>query len=231
MKHKLVMPLAVIFLYSLCSFVIGVTINVKYGTTPVMDGNLTPESEWNDSDNVTFETLGGNATVYFKEDGSSLYMAFEVPNNSSGSALQVFLDTEHNQETAPQTDDYRLTITHNDGALSESPGNGSQWIGGSCCPGWNASRTKKPGGWQAEFNISYSKLNITANISKTMRVSFWNPWVNGTDYYWPPGLSYTNPTTWADASSSYRWGSGPESVGVEIALALGWNLISIPLII
>lgn len=139
MKRMLlvVTTLALISLLALVSFALPEAIDVKLGVTPTVDGVISPK-EWDDADKIEFPTDGGNCTVYFKHNGSVLYVAFNVPNKDSDSGVQIFVDTNYDQASAPQTDDYRFTIARksppND--YGENQGTGTDWTAWGSPVGW-----------------------------------------------------------------------------------------------
>ena len=176
------------------------TIYVPRGSKPVIDGLIEP-GEWSRAANVSFATDGGICTIYFKHDGSSLYVAFDMPYQKSESAAQVFLDTNNDKATAPQTDDWRLFITRSGLNYKENRGTGTTWGSANIPSGWMAMvQVIDSSRWNAEFNISFAKLSITEPIcDKVTGIMFINAWTGSGDYYWPYGAFWTNPSTWATA--------------------------------
>jgi parallel beta-helix repeat protein len=178
--------------------------DVTFGTTPTVNGIISA-GEYTDANSITFETLGGTCTVYSKHNGTALYVAFDIPN--VGGAVQVFLDTDHDQANLPQPDDYRLTIQQNEPPydLRENQGTGSSWTTMHSPIGWSGAYQNLGSSWNAEFAIPYTKLGIVAGVMKTMGISFMNVWISGGDRKWPVGASWINPSTWGDVSSSDNW--------------------------
>ena len=87
----------ILFVLSISIIMMGVPqvraialVDVTYGSTPTVDGSISV-GEYTDAHSVTFAMSGGTCTVYFKHNGSSLYVAFDVPNVDAGSAVQIFV--------------------------------------------------------------------------------------------------------------------------------------------
>ena len=67
--------------------------------------------------------------------------------------------------------------------------------------------------WQVEFNITYSRIDVTAGVEKTLGFMFYRLDINGTskDFYtYPPNLMVwgppDNPSKWGDmVSTGYDW--------------------------
>jgi len=181
-------------------------IDVTYGSTPVIDGVISP-GEYTDADTLTFTTSGGTCVVYYKHNGNNAYFAFGVPNKDFESGVQVFVDTDYNDGTLPQTDDYRFTISRRSGAneYGENQGTGTSW--GPWLPpsGWTGAHQDLASTWNAEFSLPYTKLGITAGVPKTIGISFFNVWTSTGDYHWPGDANWINPSTWGAASSSDNW--------------------------
>ena len=140
--------------------------NVHYGWKPVVDGVIS-NGEYSPDDMITFSSYGGNVQVYVLHDGENLYVAFNIPSTATNNAAQIFLDTLFDRATAPQTDDYRLTV-RNDGNKFEHRGNGTTW--GSLTPpdGWTVAHSDTGLGWQVEFKISFTKLGIVSGTPSTL---------------------------------------------------------------
>jgi len=98
----------------------GETVVARYGTTPDVNG-IIAAGEWTDASTVTFSGI----TVYVKQDGSHLYVAFDIPDTAyyDYDEADVYLDVEHNGGTAPLTDDLQFTIRR-DGSTYEFHGTG-----------------------------------------------------------------------------------------------------------
>lgn len=59
--------------------------------------------------------------------------------------------------------------------------------------------------WEAEYGISYSKLNITPGEHKTVGISFGYNEFYGNRTRWPSGASIYDPSTWANLYSTNNW--------------------------
>jgi uncharacterized repeat protein (TIGR01451 family) len=177
--------------------------DAPYGTSPNVDGRIAP-GEYAGADKVTFPGYGGDVEVFFREDGSYLYVAFDFSApQTPGSAAQVFLDTNHDRASAPQTDDYRLSIIRS-GTLDEMRGTGSGWGGPTAPISWTAATTLTLSGWQAEFRIQYNKLGLTPGTFKVLGLALRNGGL-AVDYYWPAGASSAQPASWGNLTSSSNW--------------------------
>jgi len=186
-------------------------IDVPFGSTPTLDGIISA-GEYTDANYLTLGTSGGTCTVYFKHHGTTLYVAFDVPNLDANSAVQIFVDTDHDQATLPQPDDYRFTIARRSppNEYGENQGTGSGWTPWGPPVGWTGAHQNLAGSWNAEFAIPYAKLGLVAGVPKTMGISFENAWTSSGDHPWPAGQSWINPSTWGDVFSSDNWAPASE---------------------
>lgn len=188
---------------------------IPNGTTPTIDGAISA-GEWDDANSVTFSTSGGTCTVYFKHNGTALHFAFDVPNRDIDSAVQIFVDPDNNDGTAPQTDDYRFTIQPS-GAMGcnygQNQGTGSDWSApmtdcdphGTPC-GWYADYQESATTWSAEFELPFAKLGIA--VGGTVGITFWNGWGAAGNHYWPTGADWLNPSGWGTGHIS-SYGKAP----------------------
>jgi len=199
----------------------GDSIDVPYGSTPTIDGVIAP-GEYGSPSQIQFAGHRGTVLVYVKHDASNLYVAFDLPDTTPfdghGPAVQVFLDTNHNHGTTPQSDDYRLTISKG-GIVEERQGDGAFWENPVPPNGWSAAASVNAAGWQAEFSIGFDKLGITPGTPKTIGFAVANVWTPA-DYYWPAGVYWLNPSTWGEAYSSEQWPSWHFKEGGLIDYAL-----------
>ena len=180
---------------------------------PAVDGLVAP-GEYAGAGKVTFPGYGGDVEVFIKQDAITLYIALDSPDTTpypfssgggTGPAFQIFLDTANDKASAPQADDYRLTVNKG-GNTMENRGNGTSWAGMGTGQ-WNAKVTTAPWGWQAEFAISFAKLGITPHVPLSIGLGLaevWTPsWPH--DWYWPEGGHYLSPATWGILTSSSDW--------------------------
>ncbi|MGA1848025.1 MAG: hypothetical protein ACMUHB_01670 [Thermoplasmatota archaeon] len=177
------------------------TIDVKIGTAPTIDGVIS-SVEWSDAQTISVaQSSTGPWTIYYKHTMTDLYVAYSYSN---GFMAEVYLDLNNDGGTAPQTDDYRL---HSSMANYEKAGTGTGWPSSQTSPsGWTAASTGLV--TVKEFNISYSKLGITAGEAKTVGVMFYIM-TNGADNTaWPSGSQQNDPSTWGKMSSSDLWAKG-----------------------
>lgn len=173
------------------------------GSAPTVDGN--PHAvEWNDADSINFN----NTVFYAKQDGSNLYMAVSqayalVPEPN----VTILIDVEHDRSASLQSDDIAIWIYRN-GTLGEADVTGGEWTT-TQVSGWNASAATEEFSWKAEFNITYSKINVIAGVEKTIGIAFLRTGGSGQEVYtWPPSYLEVieNPSNWGNMTSTgYNW--------------------------
>ena len=179
-----------------------------YGTTPLING-LVNSQEWSDASLLSFS----DAQVFVKQDGMNLYIAFNVSNQPlyGYDAVSVLFDVDHDENITLQLDDIGLSVFRN-GTLMEANVTGKAW---TIIPvsGWTAQVNSTSNMWQAEFNITYAKIEITAGVEKTVGVTFHcyrSLEDSSPDFTCWPLNSYSNatwnPSSWGDMTSSgYDW--------------------------
>lgn len=176
-----------------------------YGSTPTLDGVISV-GEWDDADVVTFSVTGGaNCTVYVKQDGVNLYVAFNIPDTtySVDDTSGIAFDVNHDGNLILQTDDVLFTINRN-GVIQELNVTIEAW-NPTTVSGWSANANSTAGVWQTEYNITYPKLNVTAGTAKTLGVFFFT-FDSVATYNWPLSTGWFSPATWGDmASNGYNW--------------------------
>jgi len=211
-KKSMSMSLAGILAISFCTISVSTyfedIIVAVYGTYPTLDG-LIDDGEWHDASTVIVPVTNDvNCTVYAKQDGANLYVGFNIPDvtyNNSDSCVIIF-DVDHDGSTSLQTDDTWLRVSRND-VKEEYNVTAGGWYP-TTASGWIAKASSTSSAWQSEYNITYSKLDITADTNKTLGVMFvivdkdaemgW--------YVWPSDASITSPATWGDMTSNgYDW--------------------------
>ncbi|MGD0494630.1 MAG: hypothetical protein ABSB28_01155 [Candidatus Bathyarchaeia archaeon] len=176
-------------------------IDAVHGSAPTIDGIINV-GEWSDA-SVT--SISNQTTVFVKQDGTSLYVAFNISDASVSlgyDGAAIYLDLENNGGPSVKSDDY-MFATYRNGGLNEI-----HFPDGVTPPtgGWNALVSSTNTGWQAEFNITYSRLNVTAGVLKTIGIA-----LESVDYpnlhYWPPEASYLpiNPSSWGNLISTQDW--------------------------
>ncbi len=121
--------------------------------------------------------------------------------------VTILIDSEHDGSPSLQPDDMALWVYRN-GTLGESNVAGGEWTR-TYVSGWSASTGTEEFSWQAEFNITYSKLNIVAGVENTVGIGFLRTRGVGQDpYTWPPSYweVIENPSNWGDLTSTgYNW--------------------------
>ncbi|WP_455393022.1 PKD domain-containing protein [[Eubacterium] cellulosolvens] len=209
--HKNILAVVIIFTF-IASFWLGTfsnvsaqtdsSIDITFGTTPIIDGMLSP-GEWDDAEAVQILIQNGISTiVYYKHDSNNLYFGFDTITDYYA---EIYFDTSHDGGLRPRTDDLLL---HASAALYEQQGTGYGWGDSNYeITGWNASTMYKGDG-QIEYSISFLKIGITAETSSSIGIAF-----SVSDsptyrylYYWPSDANQNNPNTWGEMSSSDNWG-------------------------
>ena len=171
------------------------------GSTPTIDGIISPE-EWVDTSNVTFN----ETTVFIKQDGISLYIAFNVTDNtySEEDDCGIAFDVNYDESPTLKTDDILISVMRN-GSLYEL--NVTVTWNPREVSGWTAEASSTENLWQSEFNITYSKLNITAGTDKIIGALFGSLDTQIGPHSWPqfPANSLS-PETWGNVTpNGYNW--------------------------
>jgi uncharacterized repeat protein (TIGR01451 family) len=175
---------------------------------PTVDGAIAP-GEYAGAGKVTFEGYGGyydEVETFFTQDGITLYVAFELPdkiNHTPVPAVSIFLDTNNDGGSAPQTDDFRFEIRRNGGTATWQ-GNGTTWIATPIA--WANGKTETMSGWSAEFAIPFTTIGIGGGAFQELGLALSNSGIASQDHYWPPGASPAQPATWGSLVSSSDWG-------------------------
>lgn len=182
----------------------GDTVDVKYGTTPVINGTLS-NGEWDDADTVTFTTANGEVTAYFKQDAASFFVGLDIPDtdpdfDDSG----VAIDLSH--DGGPTSEDLFLELSRN-GDKRERHGTDPYYNDYQTPTGWEAAYSTSSTGWQVEYDISFEKIEITSGTPKTLGVAFHTlDGFTAGEVDWPPTVNILDPDTYADMLSSDNWG-------------------------
>ncbi len=180
------------------------------GSTPTIDG-LIEVGEWDDACAGTVSVTGGaNCTVYTKQDGANLYVGFDIPDvtYNSTDCCGIIFDVNHDENISLQTDDIWLHISRK-GSLRENnvtKQNGMGWFETSVS-GWTANASSAASAWQSEYNITYSKLDVSGGANKTLGVMFLIVDKDVMVYnVWPHPASILEPVTWGDMTpNGYNW--------------------------
>jgi hypothetical protein len=201
MNRKLLLTFALLFSFALIAVKVeaydpAYQINVFFGSTPVIDGTINA-AEWRDAAPGGFN----NTLAYIKQDGRSLYVAFTVLDDTvdpSKDEVSVAIDKNNDGGTSLNSDDVQFVVFRN-GTKAEAD------AGNSVHPsGWEAAATSASDLWQAELNITFSKIGITARQVKTLGVLFsYDDEPNSC--YWP-SLSASEalaPSNWGNLTSSW----------------------------
>ena len=177
------------------------TIAAVAGLTPSIDGTLTA-GEWDDASTVSFN----DTIAYVKQDGENLYVAFNVSDNTeslSRDGVAVAVDVLNDGGTSTQSDDIIFYISRN-GQLQEAQGTNSS---GPPTGGWNGSASSTGNYWQAEFNITYAKVQITPGEAKILGTAFMSfDFTLGYPGFWSPmSPSDSGPSHWGNLISEENW--------------------------
>jgi hypothetical protein len=177
-------------------------LTAAYGSSPSVDGFISP-GEWDDASTVSFN----HTVVYIKQNGENLYAAFNVSDNTanlSRDGVAIAIDVLNDGGASPQDDDIILYIIRN-GTLLEARDAISP--SSSLVEGWNGSASSTSDYWQAEFNITYAKVQITPGESKVLGLALLS--FDFTMIYpgfWPPmNPSDSGPSNWGNLISEENW--------------------------
>lgn len=209
-----------------------------YGPAPTIDGTV-GSGEW-----------GGAALsfaytqIFTKQDGNNLYVAFidtddsnpHIPLTGEDYSMILF-DVDNDRKFSLQPDDLWLMVERN-GTLLEARVTTGQWTNMPTVSGWEARAVSSSQMWQCEFNISYSKIGVTAGVAKTIGVVFANTHgprnVSEHVYSWPSydEMSWTqirdDPAAWGTLDSSgFDWIPELPSF-LALSLFIISTLLSIP---
>jgi len=186
------------------------TIDIRSGTTPSIDGIISP-GEWDDANSIMFFNDQGEINMYFKHNDTTLYFMSHIVDSTYywGDDIVIDIDTEHNGELHPQPDDYQFYIRRDVNTSEINRGSGSGWEpvpeGEWAGLVWNETSSDATT-WTAELSISYTFLNLTAG-DQIMGIQFRSYDDNPQGWYnWPEDSDETWPDSWADMSSPDNWG-------------------------
>jgi hypothetical protein len=187
-----------------------------YGSTPTIDGFI-GAGEWDDASAVTVSfTEGANCTVYAKQDRVNLFIGVSIPDNTfnSSDSCVTLLDPDYDQSDSLQPDDMWLAISRQGHQAEQNvtwqvtDGYGSYgWLSTSVS-NWTLKSNSNTSRWQAEYNITYSKIGVQAGTNKSLGLAFAiiDKDVPSGWYMWPCEASITKPSTWGElASNGYNW--------------------------
>jgi hypothetical protein len=181
-----------------------------YGSTPTIDGAINA-SEWSDASSVSFN----DTEVFVKQDGENLYIALNVTDaplmHIERDSIQISFDVDHDGSNTLRPDDLLFGVFRN-GTFLEAYVLWGTWAVKEVS-GWAAVVNSTPDMWQAEFNITYSKVNVFAGVEKTIGVSigwYLHSEEGQTRAFWPPeGYNdwyQMSPSAWgAITSAGYNW--------------------------
>lgn len=180
------------------------TIVAVAGSTPNIDGTIAT-GEWDDASTVSFN----DTVVYVKQDGKDLYAALNISDTTISQTMPqdvaaLFIDVNNDGGTSPQPDDILFGIFRS-GTLYERQGTGNPVTP----TGWNASASSTSKYWQAEFNITFTKIQITPGAPKTLGIAIesYNYEETSYPYFWPPmtAMQSNSPYNWGNLGSQENW--------------------------
>jgi len=186
----------------------GDELDSKSGISPTIDGVLTA-GEWDDADSVSYSKRIQDVTIYFKQDGNSFYVGFDIPDASTfdfdDSGVNVDLD--HDGEGDPE--DYFIEISRSGGMrerhVSETLPGPDEYNDYQNCTGWTAGVSNTTFGWQAEYMISLPKLDVVNGIDRCFGIAFHTLDGSNGEFDWPTTCHIRDPGTFADIHSSDYW--------------------------
>jgi len=210
MSKRVVLPFVLVLCCCLPTFrVVGHNVDYEivavYGSTPAISGNM-HLGEWDDAESVSFNYT----EVFVKQDGRNLYVAFNVSDATIDARenVHIYFDVNHDDGASFKPDDILMAAFRN-GTLVEGHLENGTYVNAT---GWSADTFVLGGFWQAEFNITYAKINVTAGVEKTLGVAFevidfdfayiFQSWPHNLRDYGPP----LDPSMWGGLiSSPYNW--------------------------
>ncbi len=175
----------------------GFEIVAVYGSSPMIDGLIDIE-EWMDAEVIYF----GYTQAFVKQDGINLYMGFNVSLHELGSLeyVAVFFDVDHDGNLTLQMDDFLIAVTRLGELIEQNVTNYNWNPNPTNVSGWTAKTNSTVDIWQAELNITYSKIDVTAATAKAIGIMFSVCKTPSVHYYWPLPAYVDSPSTWGDVT-------------------------------
>jgi hypothetical protein len=167
-----------------------------------LDGDVSDEG-WNIKP-AGWMVMGGevNLTFWTIYDDSSLYFAFEIPDDTESEMEMIFiaLDTENDRGNRPGTDDYEFDVKR-DGTFSGKQGNGSKWkpLSNIATMG---KMTTDADSWSVEFSIPWAHLNVGPAGGKKMGLYIRAANAGLGHGNLPVQSNLTTPSTWGELELS-----------------------------
>lgn len=172
------------------------TIRIKYGPAATIDGVISP-GEWDGVDSVQISIAGGKlVTVYFKHDGSSLFLAYL--NNLGSMSFrfpEVMLDVNNDKSSGWLNDDFWFHVS-----TVNCYNQGLPKILSNCSSTkWEANNFSSGLPDTVEIRIPFSMDSLDIDIAKTIGISF--DVTNSFSIYehWPQTANIDTPSTWGNA--------------------------------
>lgn len=147
---------------------VGFQASYSTGPLPLIDGSVT-DQEWNDANSYTISLSGvaGTvpATVYFKHDGTNIYIGLKVSDSASLAEFALFFDEGNDGGYGSGTRDGVLTSNQEDLKACWSPSSGYPIEDGCYKSGWYgyfgggdfaAACVFNVDHWEVEFKIPFA---------------------------------------------------------------------------
>jgi hypothetical protein len=205
----LIIPTLSVLISCGCGTTGGTHLDIKRGGSIVIDGVFS-SGEWSDANSLQIGIEPGWAVrVYYKHDGSNLYIAFSnLVNNGRKLYPELVLDMTNGKTTSWNTDNWWFHASYND-----CEGNGVYSVytfgnKGSCQKDhidWTANNYPLNPKGIIEIKIPYAKVGLVPSSGKTVGIAFDVTDATRKWYFWPAGAKLENPSTWAVAMSSDGW--------------------------
>ena len=141
---------------------------------------------------------------YVKQDGKNLYVGLNITDIRNG-GIAFFIDVNHDGGSTPQMDDILFVVFRN--------GTPFEMIDeldlSSSISGWSVAVQNLTDRWMAEYNVTYTKIEVTAGEEKTLGIIFESFGLLETPfiYFWPPitAMEANSPSNWGDLTSGVNW--------------------------
>lgn len=191
----------------------GDTVYANYGIAPVIDGIINT-AEWSAAGTTRFPNSTDSVTAYFMHNGSYLFIALNIPDNTNNSFddCGFNIDGLHNGGSSCQSDDFLFRI--NRAGTDKREGQGPSMMPGNTPTGWITAVSNVTGGWQAEYRFDFTKFSIpSTQYTIGLFIHTWNDAVGSDLDNWPGGDIYFQPNIWGDIIISAAVNTPPATPG------------------
>jgi hypothetical protein len=195
----------------------GDIIDARFGTTPTVDGILS-DGEWDDANFISYRKRINTVSIYFKENGENFYVGFDIPDSTKFDFDDSGINIDLNDNGDVDPEDCFIEISREGNMRErheEEPQDGPDDYRDYVDPvGWHGNFSSNDLGWQVEYNISFSKLNMTPGIARTFGIAFHTLDSSNGEFDWPTDCHIRDASTFADIISSDNWGEniGPTNI-------------------